>query len=216
MEIEIKDVEIQCRNGMKWALSGFVAVLFMLLIAAPLSSAAQGRISTGNPTKPDSAKSAPQGNRLNAGNKTGNDTLKGGDGFVPRTVIDSFPRIEGVGRPPNSSVTRSQIDAAKRQIAAMRERIILGDSVVAIRRMDPQPEWPESRVEQLAQALALAKKQLLTAEKQLLGLEKRYDQALKAAEQPVFPTKSSNKPTSEPGNASTPPTTAPNTTGKQP
>jgi hypothetical protein len=108
----------------------------LLLMASPLGLSAQ----KGKLKEADAQTTAPPpGGGKGALKAAQADTLIGGDGFIPRTVIDSFPHqpldSAEVLR-PGTRVRRDELDASKARIVAMRQRLVVADSLIALQRSD--------------------------------------------------------------------------------
>ena len=188
----------------------FLALAVSLLtLAFPAHSLAQKSQLKGAPVAGDTAKIVGKGS-LKGDAGTVKDTLLGGDGFIPRTVIDSFARM-----PENSglhtSVTPAALADSKKKINLLMDLVARGDSAMAIRKKNPSPEWPEDRIKELEDMLALVRLQLTDAEAKHALLQKRYESALSASstKPPVIP---SPKPQPTPSPATKPVSPAPGNT----
>jgi hypothetical protein len=153
------------------------ACLVVIIACAPLALMGQKGNLKGKPVVADSAKAGGKGG-LKGTPLNPQDTLHANK-FVPRTVIDSFPSMPPGSVPENlkTSVTRKDLEDSMARMLELKALITRGDSLVAIRRMDPLPEWPADRVNELAQALEQSKKILLETEKRHASLLKRFDSA---------------------------------------
>jgi hypothetical protein len=127
---------------------------------------------------------------------TSHDTLIGGDGFIPRTVIDSFPNqsIDSVeALRPGTRVRRDDLDASKARIQAMQQRMKQVDSVLVLHRQDTSGTWTPARLATIDSLLADSKAQIALAEVELAQLEARWE-AMKAP----APSAESTPPTETP------------------
>lgn len=135
------------------------------------------------------------------------DTLVGGDGFIPRTVIDSFPAQpvdSAVALRPGTSVRRDDLDASKARIAAMKLRVKEVDSALVVYRQDTTGTWTEARLHAIDSLLADSKAWIGLAEQELANLEARWEAKRapapepEAASTPAQPTPSKEKPKENP------------------
>lgn len=201
------------------------AVLAGVLLLLPATVAAQKEQLKGQPQPPPTV----EGGKGALKAAVPHDTLVGGDGFIPRTVIDSFPRqpMDSIeAPPPGTRVSREDLDASQARIQAMHLRIQVMDSALTVYRADTSGQWPTQRISEIDSLLSDSKSRLALAEQDLARLNKRWETlknppahketapSPEAAPAKPKPSPSKPKPTSPPTNppkASTSPSPTPGT-----
>jgi hypothetical protein len=159
----------------------FVKIAFSWGLFVAISGSLWAQKNDLKTTPPPSSKTGGK-EALRAGKPTPQDTLRGGNGFVPRTVIDSFPSQPASLKQikPQTALTQSRIDSARSRILDIERQIALGDSVLTSLKTQKSLDGGEESAKTLEKDLLKAKKELQQAKKRLSDLQATYnEQAVK-------------------------------------